>query len=583
MNNRRPTGKVWKLPSPSPHASQLAKEAGISLLQAQILINRGIADTPSAVSFLVPRLSNLVDPMLLSDMDKAVSMIMAAIKNQEKIVIYGDYDADGITATAVLMNFFSSLQIPVSFYIPNRLTEGYSLNPVAIEKIAKGGVSLMITVDCGTTDRREIELAKGAGMNIVVTDHHQVPEDFEPLCPVINPHRSDSSFPFKNLAGVGLAFFLTVALRSALRDEGWFKNAPEPDLRHYLDLVALGTVADMVPLLDQNRILVKWGVDRMKVSQWPGIKAIREIAAVDALKITSSDLAFKLAPRLNAPGRLGSAEMAIDLLTTDDLSIAKNLARQLNILNGERQGVEQDILDQIEGLMESFEGLEEKRTLVLSGKGWHKGVLGIVASRLVDKYHRPTLVLDIEDGLAIGSGRSIEGFNLHKALSRLEGLLVRFGGHKHAAGLALDAANVNVLAEELEEIAHEVLSEDDLIPKIHIDAEIALPELTLETVDQLKSLSPFGSGNPEPILYCPALGVVESRVVGERHLKLRVKEGGTVMEAIGFGLSDRHSLKREKIRMVFTPEINKWRGSEKIQLRIVDLELADHGSKLRTD
>jgi single-stranded-DNA-specific exonuclease len=189
-------------------------------------------------------------------------------------------------------------------------------------------------------------------MNIVVTDHHQVPEDFEPLCPVINPHRSDSSFPFKNLAGVGLAFFLTVALRSALRDEGWFKNAPEPDLRHYLDLVALGTVADMVPLLDQNRILVKWGVDRMKVSQWPGIKAIREIAAVDALKITSSDLAFKLAPRLNAPGRLGSAEMAIDLLTTDDLSIAKNLARQLNILNGERQGVEQDILDQIEGLME---------------------------------------------------------------------------------------------------------------------------------------------------------------------------------------------------------------------------------------
>lgn len=569
--------KLWKLRSPSPRASQLAQETGITLLQAQLLLNRGISDSAAATSFLKPRLNNLLDPMLLKDMDTGVEMIVRAIKEQESILIYGDYDADGVTATALLLNFFSSLDIPVSFYIPNRLTEGYGLNRAAVEKISKDGVGLMITVDCGIANRKEIELATRGGMKVVVTDHHQVPEDFEPICPAINPHRPDSSFPFKNLAGVGLAFFLAIAVRTALREGGWFKDRPEPDLRQYLDLAALGTMADMVPLRDQNRILVKSAIDWMKISPRPGIKAIHGIGAQDTSRITPYDLAFRLAPRLNAPGRLGHAEMGIHLLTTDDTSIARDLARQLNTMNGQRQAIEQRILQEIEKIIMSMEDLEHRRTLVLSGNGWHRGVLGIVASRLVDKFHRPTLVSSIENGMAVGSGRSIDGFNLHKALSRLGHLFERFGGHYHAVGFALDAANFQVLAKELESLARETLREDDLIPTVEIDGELTISDLTLETMNQVESLSPFGAGNPEPIFYTDSLEVMDSWVVGKRHLKLKVKQGSSVMEAIGFGLSERHPLQGEVIKMVFTPMRDQWQGYERIQLRIIDLEVMKEG------
>jgi single-stranded-DNA-specific exonuclease len=515
--------------------------------------------------------------MLLKDMDTGVEMIVGAIKEQESILIYGDYDADGITATALLLNFFSSIDIPVSFYIPNRLTEGYGLNRTAVEKISKDGVGLMITVDCGIANRKEIELATRGGMKVVVTDHHQIPEDFEPICPAINPHRPDSSFPFKNLAGVGLAFFLAIAVRTALREGGWFKNRPEPDLRQYLDLAALGTMADMVPLRDQNRILVKSAIDWMKISRRPGIKAIQAIGAKDTSRITPYDLAFRLAPRLNAPGRLGHAEMGIHLLTTDDTSIARDLARQMNTMNGQRQAIEQRILHKIEKIIMSMEDLEHRRTLVLSGNGWHRGVLGIVASRLVDKYHRPTLVSSIENGVAVGSGRSIDGFNLHQALGRLGHLFERFGGHYHAVGFALDAANFEVLAKELESLARETLREDDLVPTVEIDGEITIPDLTLETMTQVESLSPFGAGNPEPIFYTHSLEVMDSWVVGERHLKLKVKQGSSVMEAIGFGLSERHPLQGEVIKMIFTPMRDQWQGYERIQLRIIDLEVMKEG------
>lgn len=563
--------KTWKLLPPSSHAPQLAHEAGISLFQAQLLINRGITDSSAAMSFIRPRLSHLMNPLGLKDMDLAIQMIVAAIKNREKIAIYGDYDADGVTATALLLNFFSSLHIPVSFYVPNRMTEGYGLNPDAVEKIAQRGVGLVITVDCGTANRREIERAKEAGIQVVVTDHHQVPEGFEPVCPVVNPHRPGCPFPFRSLAGVGLAFFLAIALRGALREEGWFKDRPEPDLKPYLDLVALGTVADMVPLLDQNRIMVKWGIEVMKRSRWPGIRAIKEIAAVKDVEISPYDLAFKLAPRLNAPGRMGNPEMGVDVLTTDDLNRARQLAKEMNALNSARQATERGILDEIEELISSRGGLSARRTLVLSGLGWHRGVLGIVASRLVDRYNRPALVLDVQDGMAVGSGRSIDGFSLHRALARLDPLFERFGGHAHAVGFALEAAKIEHLARELEALAMEQLDQEDLIPKVQIDAEISLQELTPETLELMQTLAPFGPGNPEPVFCARSLRVVASRVVGERHLKLRVKQGTGVVEAIGFGLSDKHPLQGETIDMAFVPEINPWQGFERLQLRVVDL------------
>ena len=571
--------KVLKLIPSSPHASKLAHESGISILQAQLLINRGISDISSVKSFLSPRLSNLIDPMLLKDMDMAVEMILNTIDVHENILIYGDFDADGLTATALLLNFFTGMDIHVSFYVPDRLKEGYSLNPDAVKKIAQDGVKLIITVDCGTANMKEIALARQLGMKVVVTDHHQVPEDFKPICPVVNPYRPDSSFPFKNLAGVGMAFFLTIAIRAELRRRGWFSNRPEPDLKDYLDLVALGTVADIVPLVDQNRILVKAGIERMKISRWPGIKSIRETAGISASGVTSDDLAYRLAPRLNASGRMGDSKTGIDILTTDKLSIARDLARQLNTLNIQRQAIEQNILEQIEKDLISMKDLEHRRSLVFSGDGWHRGVLGIVASKLVDKYRRPVLVLDIQDGMAVGSGRSIKGFNLYKALARLEHLLERFGGHYHAAGLSLKASNVEALTMELESLARHELSEEDLIPAIKIDAEIMLPDLTMETVNQIRSLSPFGSGNPEPLFYAHSLKVIESRVVGERHLKLKVKQGRTIREAIGFGLSERHPLEGKTISMVFTPEIDRWNGKEKIQLRIIDLKVVTANGK----
>jgi single-stranded-DNA-specific exonuclease len=378
-----------------------------------------------------------------------------------------------------------------------------------------------------------------------------------------------------------VAFFLAVALRSGLRNRGWFaENRPEPDLKQYLDIVALGTVADMVPLIDQNRILVRSGIEVMKRSVWPGIKAMKEISGVGAQRISFYDLAFKLVPRLNAPGRLGDSTTGLTTLTTTSESIAMENAGRLNSMNAHRQRIEEDILNEIEDSMIRRSDLKDRRTIVLAKEGWHQGVLGVVASRLLDRYYRPALVLTIREGMAIGSGRSIDGFNLHRSMTRLNHLFEKFGGHYYAAGCTLKASNIEALAEGLEEIAREELKEEDLVPAIDIDAEISLPELTYDTISDIRSMEPFGPGNPEPLFYCGDLEVVSSRVVGERHLKLRVRQGGSIMEAIGFGLSDNHPLEGKTVNMVFTPDINEWNGYQTIQLKIIALEPSGKTTRL---
>ena len=564
--------KVWKLIPPSTLASQLAHEAGLTPLQAQLLLNRGISDPLQAESFLCPRLAGIADPMLLKDMDDALSVILKAIDNKEKITIYGDYDADGLTATALLINFFSSLGIPVSYYIPNRLEEGYSLNNEAIKKISKNGTRLIITVDCGISNEKEIVFARSLGINVVVTDHHQIPEGFQANCPVINSHQPDCRFPFKHLAGVGMAFFLAVAIRAALRERGWFGTGSIPDLKEYLDLVALGTVADRVPLLGHNRILVNSGMETISVSRWPGINAMKESACVASSKITTEDLAFRLAPRLNAPGRLGDPGIGIQILTIKDPVLAKDLALRLNEANSQRQSVERNILGQIEDIIRAEKGIGDRRVLIFGAEGWHKGVLGIVASRLVDLYHRPSLVFGIQDDLAVGSGRSIDGFNLYLALTQLGHLFEKFGGHAHAAGFTLKAANLDILRSELELIARETLDDEDLLPVIDVDAEISFQDITPEMVGQIKALSPFGEGNPEPLFLARSLEVLGSWIVGENHLKLRLRQGRETHEAIGFGFADKYPLDGNIINVVFTPEINQWQGYERVQLRVVDIQ-----------
>jgi single-stranded-DNA-specific exonuclease len=418
-------------------------------------------------------------------------------------------------------------------------------------------------------------------LKVVVTDHHQVDEAFTPLCAVVNPHRPDCPFPFKHLTGVGLAFFLAIALRAALRERGWFKGRPEPDLKDYLDLVALGTVADMAPLLDQNRLLVKAGLDRIRSTRWPGIAAMTELAGLSLDSLTAQDLAFKIAPRFNASGRLGDAEIALTALVTRVPGHARGVALQLDRINGARQRLEREVLDEIETTLPSAAELASRRALVVTGEGWHRGILGIIASKLLEKYRRPVLVLGVENGTAMGSGRSIPGFNLYGALRKLEPLLDRFGGHKHAAGLALKVTNLEQFRQEFEALAREELSEQALVYSLDVDAEVSLKDMDLERVRRLLSFSPFGSANPEPLLYTGPCDVVESRVVGERHLKMKVRQNGAVFETIGFGLAEHHPAPRGPINFLFTPEIDRWQGQEKPRLRMIDLEPTDQPSKLQ--
>jgi len=566
--------KIWKIKSPSPHAPTLSESSGLSLLEAQLLIHRGIHDPRDVGSFLLPRLADLMDPYLLKDMRASIDLIIATMETHDPITIYGDYDADGLTATALLYDFLSSLDVPVHTYIPNRLTEGYGLHAQALQRIARFGPGLIVTVDCGVSNNQEIAFAGSLGLRVAVTDHHQVGESFTPLCPVVNPHRPDCSFPFKHLTGVGLAFFLAVALRAELRERGWFTTRPEPDLKRYLDLVALGTVADMAPLLDQNRLLVKTGLDRLRTTQWPGIAAIAELAGLSLDSLTAQDLAFRIAPRFNASGRLGDAEAALAALTTRDPRDAKRVALQLDRMNSERQHLERAVLDQIEAMLLAEAEFASQRTLVVTGPGWHRGILGIVASKLLEKYRRPVLVLGVENGTAVGSGRSIAGFNLYQALRRLEPILDRFGGHQHAAGLALKVSNLERLRQEFESLAREELSEHDLVHTLEVDAEVSLKGMNIETIRRLAFLSPFGSGNPEPLLYAGPCDVVESKVVGERHLRMKVRQNGAVFETIGFGLAEHYSAPRGPINFIFTPEIDRWQGQEKAKLRMIDLEPA---------
>jgi single-stranded-DNA-specific exonuclease len=570
---------IWKLKPPSSLVPELARATGLSMLEAQLVMNRGLTDAQAVSSYLSPKLNLLSDPLSLKDMDQAVALIIEALENQETVTVYGDFDADGFTATAVLCNFFSNLGIPVSHYIPDRLAEGYGLHREALKKIARKGKGVLITVDCGTTNQDEIALAGSLGLKVVVTDHHQVPGDFAPRCPVINPHRPDCSFPFKHLAGVGVSFFLAVALRAALRAKGWFNHRPEPDLRDYLDLVALGTVADMVPLLDQNRILVSAGLEKIRHSRWPGIQAIAELADLGGTAVSTSDLAYRMAPRLNASGRMGETEIGVMALTTCHPGLARELAGKLEAMNAERQVIERKIMEDIErGLAGA--AIENRRTIVVAGRGWHRGVLGIVASRLADKFHRPVLVLNIENGIASGSGRSIPEFDLYRALTSLAHLFERYGGHKQAAGLSLKVACIEALREEFEELARKEIGEKDLLCSMDVDARVNLKDMDLESIRRIASFSPFGPGNPEPLFYAGPCEVVERRVVGERHLKMKVRQDRAVIETIGFGLAGNLSDIHAPINFIFTPEIDRWQGRDKPRLRIIDMELTDQPSKL---
>jgi len=567
-------GKIWHLHDEPPKAAWLAQKLGVSKLMATLLCNRDIANPDSAESFLSPRLANLRDPFLLKDMDKAVELIADGIAAGKRITIFGDYDADGITATALMVDFLSKLNGSVSFYIPHRLNEGYGLNEAAIKGIAEGGTKILITVDCGISSPAEIALAQSLGLEVVITDHHQIPDDFQPVCPTINPLRTDSSFPFRDLAGVGLAFYLAIAIRSYLREKGFFRSGPEPDLKAYLDLVALGTVADIVPLLGENRILVKSGLGVLIEAARPGIKALCEVSGIRAGQmITTDDIAFRLAPRLNALGRLGPAGSAVKMLTTGSAAEAESIAKRMDYLNAQRQALENRIT------LESFEriggmkDLDARKTFVLFDRKWHRGVVGIVASKIVEQYYRPTLILAAEGEILRGSGRSIEGFNLYEALSDLRELLVHFGGHHYAAGLSLYAGKAQEFHERFEEIARKRIDPDSLVPKVEVDALLDLDALTPQLLKELELFMPYGYANPQPLFWAGPMEVISSRVVGERHLRMKVRQGVITFDCIAFRQAGFHPLDGKSVEVLFHLGTNTWQGRESIQLTVVDMKV----------
>jgi len=562
--------KTWRLVPPDPRADELIRCAGISPIQAMLLANRGIVRVPSACEFLHPRLESMADPMDMAGMERAVSALVSAIANQRKITIYGDYDADGLTSTALLVHFLSRFPVNVNWYIPNRLTEGYGLSEAALSRIAADGTSLVITVDCGASNAMEVEFAKRQGLEMVVTDHHRVSEDSQPDCAFVNPHRPDCPFPFKNLAGVGVAFYLLVALRSALRSNGFFKKLEEPDLREYLDLVALGTVADAVPLTDENRTFVKYGLARMCKSKWWGIEALKMLCGCGNHPMTSEDAAFKLAPRLNAAGRIGDSMSGIRLLLAREPLETTIWTRALESANKKRKIEEQRILANAEKTAASI--TLGQRTLFMAAKNWHRGVIGIAAARLAEKFNRPTALLSIAGNMAYGSARSVPGFDLHNALSRLAHLLNGFGGHAMAAGFSLGTDRIETVQETFEAIATETMeSNPPPPPELRIDAELPLSRIDDHFVADLSELAPYGEGNPEPRFIARGLRVISPRLVGRDHLRMDVADGNHVKAAIGFGMGGGKPPEGGHMDLVFTPEINSWQGTSRIQLRIADM------------
>jgi len=560
----------WELAA-SPDYKQVEKLAQDTSLPRQIvkiLISRGL-DTPEAITrFLDPKLSDLKDPFEMNGMEEGINRLTQALYNNEKILIYGDYDVDGITATALLYLVLNKLGANADFYLPNRLTEGYGLSQEGIDLARQSGVTLLITVDTGITAVQEIMYARSLGIEVVVTDHHEpgmaIPEAFA----IINPKQTACDYGGE-LSGVGVAYKFAQALYRRLGQD-------DQELYEHLDLVALGTSADIVPLVEENRILTKFGIKQIARTTKPGIKSLAFVSGLMGKEIGTGQVVFILAPRLNAIGRLGDARQAARLLATRDERLASEIARKLDSENRRRKEIDEQTLQEALAQMEDTVDLQHDKAIVLAAEGWHQGVIGIVASRLVERYHLPTVMIAISDGEGKGSARSIPGFHLCEALKQCEDLLIRYGGHKYAAGLSIKAENIPAFRDRFRQVSGQNLSKEDTTPKLFIDLEIELKDVSDEFVKILEQFSPFGPQNMRPIFLTRNCEVVDAPyVVGSNHLKMRLGKDGAVLDVIGFGfghmaaeLSPRGCL----VDVVYALEFNTYRGVTKVQMRLRDIK-----------
>lgn len=547
---------------------RLKRELSVSHLLARLLVLRGLREPEAAQAFLNPTLSQLHDPYRMAGMKDAVERLRRAIEQKEKILIYGDYDVDGTMAVVVLLTALRGLGAQVETHIPHRLTDGYGMRVPVVEEAAARGFRIVISVDTGIREHEVLARARDLGIDCIVTDHHLPDTTLPPACAILNPRRADCAYPEKSLAGVGVAFKLAQALLG--------ERLSERMLRSYLKVVAIGTIADVVPLVGENRVIARFGLaglSRPAESQ-AGLAALLAVAGLEGQEITAGDVGFRIAPRLNAAGRMENARDVVDLFTASDPSQARVIAERLERLNRDRQRVEDEILRAILAWMEQQPGMTERYSLVLSGEGWHRGVIGIVAQRVVDRYHRPTLVIGVEDGVGFGSGRSIRGFHLLEALRTVSDLFDRFGGHAQAAGFALPAARIPDLEKRFELYARSVLAPQDLEPTLSVDAEIHLAEIEWPLYEDLQRLGPFGYGNPTPVLAARGLNLVlPPRVLQDKHLKLKVAQGPRSLDALGWGWAGKgqRPVPGQQLDMAFTLDKNVFQEVATLQLVIRDM------------
>ncbi len=577
----------WVLAEPDAVAATLLSEqASLHPLIAKLLVNRGIIDPAEALAFLACDLSSLSSPGIFLQMEKAVTRIQAAISAQENISVYGDYDVDGVTGASVLYLVLKQLGAKVACYIPDRMTEGYGLNAEALGTLKRSGVKLVISVDCGITALKEAEIAGSLGLDLIITDHHEfeqrggsgdasapnLPRAYAVLHPgLIKPDVPLVQREFvQGLTGVGMAFKLVQALLGG--------RADDERLISCLDLVTLGTIADVGRITGENRVLVKHGLARMSadaVVQRPGIEALIQVSRLSGKNIGVGTVGFSLAPRINASGRLKRADSAFRLLTTASPDEARELAEELDAINRERQSVEEGIWVEARKLCGQFD-TAAAGALVLASEGWHAGVIGIVASRIVEEFYRPTALISIRDGVGKGSARSISGFDLYEGLAVCSDLLLGFGGHKYAAGFTIAQENIPALRERLSSIVMERMGPRGFIRSLNVDSAVSLDELTLELMQEMEQIAPFGQGNPEPRLGSRGLQVVSSRIVGNNHLKMKLKQAqGPVLDAIAFNqgpLLGNLAKSSACLAAVFTPRLNVWNGSTKVELDIRDIK-----------
>jgi single-stranded-DNA-specific exonuclease len=569
----------------------LGMHAGLHPLIARLLVNRGITAEADARFFLSCELSTLSDPALFSQMEQSVVRIRSAIADGEKIIVYGDYDVDGVSGTSLLFQALRRLGARIGIYIPNRLTEGYGLNAAALEAIRNDGAKLVISVDCGITAHREAAVARSLGLDLIITDHHEfvnangadgtsAPESADVITlpdayAILHPLRllpgvtEDMRRRVAGLTGVGIAFKLAQALLNE-----------QPDNEHlssYLDLVALGTIADVGKITGENRILVRYGLESMSSTTPPrtGIAALKQLAGLNGKKIGVGTVGFTIAPRLNASGRLDRADMAFRLLTTESPKEASELALALDLMNRERQSIEEGIFEEARSLCIQADPVTSG-ALVLSSEEWHPGVVGIVASKIVEEFYRPTALICVKNGIGKGSARSIPCFDLYEGLTECSDLLLGFGGHKYAAGFSLREENIGMFRQRLSALVGEKIGSDGFVRTLCIDGAVMLDDLTFDLMEEIDKMAPFGQGNPEPRLGARRLRVVSSRIVGKSHLKLKLRQGsGKTIDAIAF---DKASLLGKQVRdgaqlaAVFTPRVIVWNGSRKVELEIRDIK-----------